>query len=313
MNKKFTRESIVQRAAQEGYAFKHFSLEHVGRYSAEDADWNYKDIPHLHFVHHLAEAIPTMISDDFITTLNTQMMFGMKVPLTVVNYESGPGEQTYYTTLFWFILVIQTRFFELAPLQTTVTTTYSIGMPKMLRWFFPLLRWTITRNYRVLMTADVPMRERRGELRSRGFGFSREHPTYSFADTTLITRQNVTPPPRNSETPILDIDLKAAVQSATESLLGTDDDLGVRAKREGSIVELFPRICPHEGACLDGSPVEEGKVKCPWHGRQFTAICTVNLADPDFTGEYLTTFSRVVIRGTRLTLFSRGPREQQAR
>jgi len=307
MSKKFTKESIVRRATEEGYVFKDFSLEHVGRYAAADADWNYKDIPHLHFVHHLAEAIPTIISDDFITSLNTQRMFGMKVPLTVVNYESGIGEQTYYTTLFWFILVIQTRFREHAPLRTSVVTTYSIGMPRLLRWAFPILKWTITRNYRVLMTADIPMRERRGELRSRGFAFNHEHLSYGFGETTLITRQNVVPPSRDGLVAAFEVDLKTVVPPSSETLLGTDDDLGVRAKRDGNLVELFPRICPHEGSCLDKSPVVGGKVHCPWHGREFTTICTVNLEDQDFSGDYLTSFSRIVIRGTRLSLFPHMP------
>lgn len=308
MNRKSAKSSILQRAEAEGYVFKHFALEHVGRYSAEDADWNYKDVPHLHFVHRLAEAIPTMVSDDFITTLNTQLIFGIKVPLNVVTYEFSPGEHIYYTTLFFFILLIETRGRELAPLETCVTTTYSIGMPPLLRWCFPLLKWTITRNYRILMNDDIPMRERRGELRSRGFVFRKEHPTHSYADTQLIARQNVAAPYRNPDLPALDIDLQTAVPPATETLLGTDDDLGLRAKREADKVELYPRLCPHEGACLDESRITEGKMQCPWHGRQFTAICTVDLANPDFVGEYLTAFCRIVVRGSRLTLF---PRRQE--
>ena len=41
-------------------------------------------------------------------------------------------------------------------------------------------------------------------------------------------------------------------------------------------VEIYPRLCPHEGACLDalhapGQPA----IQCPWHGRSFQPIVTL--------------------------------------
>jgi len=83
--KKFDKASILKRLSKEGFHFREFSLEHVGRYAAADADWNYKDIPHLHYVHHLAEAVPSAVGDDIVATINTQKIFGMTVPLSVFN------------------------------------------------------------------------------------------------------------------------------------------------------------------------------------------------------------------------------------
>jgi nitrite reductase/ring-hydroxylating ferredoxin subunit len=305
MKTRLAKAQIVKRLTLEGYKFREFTLEHLGRYAAADADWNYKDIPHLHYVHHLAEAVPTMVSDDFVVTLNTQKMFGMKVPLSVVNYESGANEQTYYTTLFFFVLIIQTKFSEVEPLKTRVATTYSVGMPPLLLWLFPLLRWTITKNYRVLMSTDIPMRERRGELRSRGFGFKCAGPSYSFADTQVITRTNLVPPVRASDVPAFNVDLKTALPADGETFFGTNDDLGLRARRSGNVVMLYPRVCPHEGSCLDDSAIRDGRVQCPWHGREFAPICTVDLTDAQSSGDYLSEFSRVAVNGSTISLFAR--------
>jgi len=53
----------MDQLAQEAVQFKSFTLTSEGRYSALDADWNYKDIPHLTMVHDLVDAYPTVIND----------------------------------------------------------------------------------------------------------------------------------------------------------------------------------------------------------------------------------------------------------
>jgi len=41
---------------------------------------------------------------------------------------------------------------------------------------------------------------------------------------------------------------------------------------------VFPRMCPHEGACLDDRPCEDGRIKCAWHGRVFAPMAEFDLA-----------------------------------
>jgi len=302
--KKFDKASILKRLSKEGFHFREFSLEHVGRYAAADADWNYKDIPHLHYVHHLAEAVPSAVGDDIVATINTQKIFGMTVPLSVFNYETGVGEQTYYTTLFWFILLIQTKYAEEAPLRTRVTTTYAVGSPWWLKWVFGLLKWTITRNYHVLMSTDIPMRLRRGDLRSRGFSFFCASKSYSFADTQIILRTNVIPPEhQDTATPACQIDINDVLPADGEAFIGTNDHLGLRLSRKGMQVDLFPRLCPHEGSCLDETPVESGKVRCPWHGREFASIGTVSLDQVSGKAGFHTHFSNVTVEGAVIKIF----------
>src|SRR3990167_9913240 len=108
--KKWTKDQLITSLKKEGLVFTDFSLTHEGKYAIDDADWNYKDVPHLHHVHELVEANFAVMGDDVINTINTQKILGIKMPLAVVNYESGKNEQTYYTCLFFFVLIVQTRY-----------------------------------------------------------------------------------------------------------------------------------------------------------------------------------------------------------
>jgi len=47
------KDQLITQLKGQGLYFSSFSLVHEGNYAATDAEWNYKDIPHLHCVHEL--------------------------------------------------------------------------------------------------------------------------------------------------------------------------------------------------------------------------------------------------------------------
>ena len=162
MMKKLSRIEFVKKLETEGLKFSDLVLASEGDYAADDSDWNYKDVPHLHCVHDLAEAYPALIGDDLICSINMQSILGIWFPVALVNYQYAKHHQVYYTTLFFFALVIESKTEALAPIRTRVTTTYSIGAPKWLFWAIPIIKMLLRKNYDVLMSADIPMRYRRG-------------------------------------------------------------------------------------------------------------------------------------------------------
>ena len=91
---KYTAAELMRQLEREGLGFRTFSLVHEGNYTVEDADWNYKDVPHLHHIHALVEAHPAAVDDKFIATMNLQKVLGLRLPLTVFNYESGTNERS---------------------------------------------------------------------------------------------------------------------------------------------------------------------------------------------------------------------------
>lgn len=276
--RRYSKKHIVAKLKLEGLSFSEFSLVHEGNYTVEDADWNYKDVPHLHHIHELVEAIFTSVEDDHIATINMQKVFGIKLPLAVFNYQTEPNVQTYYTTWFFFVLIVETRYEPLAPLRTRVTTTYSIGSPRLLKWAFPLLRWVLRKNYDNLMSGDIPMRERRGQLRAWGYQFKKDKALYSFEETMDIRRANVIPPEGAFDDEIA-VDIGQHLPEDGELLVGESNHRGLRLIRCANDLMVFPRMCPHEGACLDKQAMVSGSIiTCPWHGRRFTPLGIFDLS-----------------------------------
>ena len=82
--KKTSSQNLINSLISEGMTFTSSSAESEGEFAPSDADWNYKDIPHLNELHNLVEGIPTAIGDDIITTVFMQKIGFLRIPLTVV-------------------------------------------------------------------------------------------------------------------------------------------------------------------------------------------------------------------------------------
>jgi nitrite reductase/ring-hydroxylating ferredoxin subunit len=267
---KSSKDLLVSQLAGEGFRFSSFTMTSEGDYSAEDADWNYKDIPHLHQIHALAESHPAVVGRDINCTVNLQRILGMWFPITLVNFEYEKNRQVYYTTLLFFVLVIETRIESRGPVRCAVHTNYSIGSPLWLFFLTPILRKLVVRNYHVLMSADIPMRERKGQLRKLGYSFFKEGETYSFIDSRYIMKENLLPPQDRSK--IVRANYVELLDGKQEAFAGDSGLLGFRLIHDADGVVIYPRACPHEGASLDKSDCAGGSVKCRWHGRQIAPI-----------------------------------------
>jgi nitrite reductase/ring-hydroxylating ferredoxin subunit len=261
--------------------FRTFSLSSKGDWTAEDADWNYKDVPHLNQVHSLAWAYGTAIDDDFIATINLQKIAGIQVPIALANYDASDGSQVYYTTLLCFVLIVETRLSD-EPAgdnghhQGVAVTTYHVGGPRFAMWLFPLLKRTLAANYKVLMSEDLPMRDQRGRLRKVGYRFASDGRPRTFAETTDLTVSNVIPPTieRRDSTKI-DIGMLHAEGS---TLIAGAGPAGLRFVRgPGTEVMIFDRVCGHEGAALDDATLQSGCLICPWHAKRVKPVARVQL------------------------------------
>lgn len=268
---------IVRGLERQGMSFRSFSETHVGRYEPSDADWNYKDVPHLHEVHELVRAVIARMDDDHVASINLQKTMGLRLPMPVFNYATGPDSQTYYTAWLFFVLVVETTYASIEPGVTRVVTTYHVGASRpLIRLLFPVVRAALRKNYRALMEGDIPMRERRGWLRRRGFRFVDDPGPHSF-EASVDTSGNklVVPPPNGART--IEVDLSSVDADGGVVLVGEPDQLGVRVVRDGERVRCFPRLCLHEGACLDDGRLVAERVRCPWHGRTWPALATFDL------------------------------------
>ncbi|MBU6338901.1 MAG: hypothetical protein KGQ36_02900 [Rickettsiales bacterium] len=206
-----------------------------------------------------------------------------KVPLSVFNYQSAKNQQTYFTSLFFFVLIIQTSYEQIGELRTKVTTRYAIGSSGFIKFLlpivFPLMKWSIKKNFDDLMSGDIPMRTRRGELRKMGYCFKGDDKDYSFVETTKIMENNLISPKMEYLDFVPFEKILSDLEKDNPSLYGDSGILGFQAYKIADKVKLFPRICPHEGACLDRKKSGDNHVRCEWHGRLHKPLLEVDCSD----------------------------------
>jgi nitrite reductase/ring-hydroxylating ferredoxin subunit len=257
--------------------FRSASVRQEGEYAVQDADWNYKDVPHLNIVHRsVVRAVIADVTEDHLTSINFQQLFGARLPITLFNYSVTPTTQVYFTTFFLWVLVVETTLEDLGDGRTRVDTTFYVGSSRPFMALFPLISRLLTRNNRLLMQGDIPMRERRGQLRTRGFRFAGDEKGHGFESTMPLWPTHVIAPP--SEPTTLVIDDVVERTRVCPYLAGTDDHLGVRVEQSRGQLLVLPRICMHEGACLDQSPCENGgNLRCPWHGKRIEPLASFPL------------------------------------
>jgi nitrite reductase/ring-hydroxylating ferredoxin subunit len=275
--KRTSADVLLRQLRKAGYTIDTFSVSNTGDYALADADWNYKDIPHLNVVHTKVRAIVGTLDEDLITTVNLQKVGGIPFPLIVVNYATSEQSQTYYTTMGPYILIVYTEYEALGANRTKVLTTYNVAASGLPRLAIPLIRRIIRGNYRTLMSEDLPMRDRRGALRARGFSFRSDGRVRTFPETADLLFDNVVAPVRTgTKTESFAID--ALVENGAQ-LVGSDDDRGLRVVRQDGELLFFPRLCDHEGASLDCATLRHGRLSCPWHAKAIRPLARVPMSE----------------------------------
>ena len=312
-----TLDELVAALTAEGMRFRQFECVSEGEYSPDDAAWNYMDIPHLTYVHKQVDGVLSLAADQITGSVFFQRIPFCRLPLTVLTYQSARNAVTYYTSFGFFLLIIQTSWAAIDPTHTRVVTRYAVGWTGWLVGIvYPLIRRLLERNYRILMSEDIPMRNQRGFLRSKGYEFSMRGDVPSFLESKKIMQQNVVTPEQNVIAPAnaatwapIDLHLDSMVIGSVR-LIGDANHIGLAVCRTGNAVEFYPRLCPHEGASLDdavkecisvNSPNQDScTIHCPWHGRKFRPILSVKL--PAASETYETSWHRYEVDGLHVRI-----------
>jgi hypothetical protein len=272
-------QQIIAQLSGEGLRFRDFTLSQEVRCTAADAEWNYMDFPHLPEVHGPLRSALAHATDTSYAAINLQGLLGLTLPVCNFAYQFQPGSMTYLSTLLCFVVIVETRFEDLGSGRSRTETTYHVGSPRAFAWCFPLIRRVITRNYKFLMAGDIPMRERRSRLRARGYSFRQDREGLGWEKSLDIARSNVIPPAGGAPAASARIPVEQ-LRLQGETLVGEDDHAGLRLLHADGRLLVFPRLCPHEGASLDGQACAAGRVRCPWHGRVFSPLGTLDLDSP---------------------------------
>ena len=268
--------SMIQGLSAEGLVFTSSQQSLTGQYAPADAEWNYKDVPHLKEIHNLVEGIPGAITHDYWVGFFIQKIGPIKAPITVFNYGADPLSNVYFGAVGPFALIISTNWQDNGNSTTTVVTQYNLGSTRYLRWMHGIVHKVLARNYKVLMDADTPMRLRRGELRARGYTFAGDETGHGFIETINLQTVGVMPP--SSAQPFSWVSGADKLPQGS-TFVGTDDVGGVRIIRENDKVLVFPRVCLHAGASLDDAKIDGDCIVCPWHGKRIAPLANVKVGD----------------------------------
>ena len=281
------------------YRFRYFDLTLESGGDPIDVVFNYKDLAHLKVVHNTFDIFYSHIGDDVQSCVVMQKLFGMNFPLTHLALEVGENRLFFHDSFLFVLLTSEVTIEPLADHRVRTKTTYGIGAPKLLLpLVFPILKRLLTRNYHILMKDDAPMRDRRGELRRWGVQLPKT--SYSFRETLDLRARNVHRADREAVPASVAISFSALAPD-TPTMVGRSDHYGLQLWRRGDAIEIFPRMCPHEGACLDQkTPKADKSISCPWHGRRLGPILRIDL--PAQSGEFSSAFHRYAVAGDELRI-----------
>lgn len=262
-------DSIERKLVSFGLRTSRSTHVSTGEWSADDAIWNYLDVPHLNYVHSAVDGIE-LFADEFSTSsLLVQKAFGFKALGVMSQTFREKNSFLYAGTVAMFTIVVETtiseNYDESGLKCASAETIYMVVSGKLLRPLHALVHRVLSRNYAVLMSEDLPMREHRGRLRQSGFNFLRDG-KYGYKQSKMIAETNVGWPDKFTEIVICPEDLSA------EWLILKEEAVNLLAVRKiDETIEAVSLICSHEGGPIcfvDGNP------KCSWHGRTAKAFQT---------------------------------------
>ncbi len=259
-----------------GFVFSRFVCVEIGDYAPCDVDWNQRDLAHVSHVHGALGAMPVAVSDDRSTSLLFQRVAGVRLPLAVSHLAITPQRHVYFTSFAWFVLFSESSF-DVVDGRTRVEARFDVGSPRWLAFLHPWIGRLLRRNHAHIDDEDRPLRLRRAALRARGYAFTNDAPA-SYRRSLLVANDNVVAPATGSswrhETEAFDDRPRTCV-------LGSDGHDGVRVEARAGEVVIYPRMCRHDGACLDEVRASDGALECPWHGRINPALARFRLDAPE--------------------------------
>jgi hypothetical protein len=186
-------------------------------------------------------------------------------PAVIPVFDGHYKENGFYQILclFGLIVVVNTIECNVVDGRTRMDIRWAIASHRFLRFLHPFLDRRLRRLNVVQNAEDDQIRHRRVELRAAGYRFATDDP--DFVTSNVVANNVVYPSLAVSRSfPVNQIEDGQAKRI----------DVGDRAyvvRRRGALLDVWPGVCPHEGAALAADNVHGNVAKCPWHGLEFGA------------------------------------------
>ena len=236
------------------------SFSYPGRSEQRDLVWNHMDQNHRPFIHRTyGDATRVFIGSNASFSLTR---FG-RWPVAIPVFDGYFKENGFYQIMVLFGLITVANIIECNRDEngTRIDVTWAIATHRWLRLLHPLLHRRLLRLNDVQNREDDPVRDRRIALRADGYRFQTDDP--DFMNCNAMEHNTIFPGvPEPASIVLADLPNKRPVRV----------DIVRRAfilRRDDNAVEVWPGVCPHEGAQLDVEHLKDKLVMCPWHGLKF--------------------------------------------
>lgn len=227
-----------------------------------DLAWNHMDQNHRPYIHRTyGDAIRIHIGQRSAFSLTR---FG-GWPVILPVFDGHHKENGFYQIVCLFGLIVVVTIIECNATEqgTRMDVDWAIASHRLLRFLHGPLDRRLWRLNDLQNGEDEVMRDQRVALRVAGYRFLTDAP--DFINANAMANNVVYPPLAQSHS----VALSDLPEGRTQRL-----EVGERAyvvRRSGEAIEVWPGICPHEGAPLDTEHVAGATAKCPWHGLEYAA------------------------------------------
>ncbi len=261
-----------------GYKFLILRLNTIGDYNYRDSEWNYSDIPHLNYVHTKVDGYSFYSDNERIVNMFMQKFGPFCIPVTNYIEHTDMNKHSYVMNILGMVVSVNTTHKSEDNLKAKTTTEYRFFYRNLLEKLAAIaIKFATKKNYKVLMSEDVPMRNQRGFLRKNNISFlSDKYKKIGFSETEDLNRVNV--------------DAKKYFKFKKKTLVDIDFQEGKKHIKElfltvvnyNNQISLLGDICQHEGANLSfeyDTRLKKCRTACPWHGKVISPLLVINKFD----------------------------------
>lgn len=234
-----------------------------------DLEWNFYDEIHRNFVHNTYHGMYKVMTGNYFS-VNIVRWQNLPLFLQVANAKIDHNLFYQCMTVMGILCLHQVQ----RLIQKDDHVLIKVDWYTASHWLFRFLHGAFNKRLLKLQKKqdqedNTEIRARRFDLRCKGFSFSTDNP--NFVNSNCLTNNVYLPPLTES----VNLFLKDYIPGQTYRVECGPVEL-MLCRHDENRVELWPAICPHEGALMDERHLCNKVMSCPWHGRTFPGVVLDN-------------------------------------
>ena len=292
----FTTEQIINIGEQKGFVYSSFEFSLEGNYTSSDSLFNHRDVPHFNHLHkNLAGGYGNegIYYGEVVSFIRYFKFLGFSFPILTLMKDDGENRVLETYSFFCFQFLKLNEEIDLPNNRCLSKITYYIGSKSKLalKIFTPFFKRMFTKSFNDFKNDDRPFLNRRGDLKKLGFAFNKDNTKKFRYDSTLnVKKQNcffVNNKNSLKNSAIIDV---ANIKNKKILKINDIGIMGFQLFKDGNLIKIYPRVCPHEGGDLDiDNDVgikfttedfikKNCRMRCNIHNRLFDPIVSIDIS-----------------------------------